>query len=246
MSRRPCSIALTLDDSTILCADKFGDVYALPLIPSPADEPGGASKAEVPEQDYKPAATALTVHSGRNRKTLEEQLKQKGKGAPKSKEAATFEHELLLGHVSMLTDIVYARVDGRSYIITADRDEHVRVSRGQPQAHIIEGFCFGHEAFVSRLCMTRSGRLVSGGGDDDLFVWDWQACRLLKRLPIRDAVLAYLEPLADASSTGAIGAKLEVAVSGIWNVPGSDQQVNRIRRHWQQQLLTCGSGTRCL
>ncbi len=155
MSRRPCSVALTSDDSTILCADKFGDVYALPLLPSPTDDQSGNTATERPEpkeKDYTPAATTLTVHSGRNRKTLEEQLKQKAKAVPKSKEPMKFKHELILGHVSMLTDIVYANVDSRSYIITSDRDEHIRISRSQPQAHIIEGFCFGHEAFVSRLC----------------------------------------------------------------------------------------------
>ncbi|EDU50550.1 tRNA (guanine-N7-)-methyltransferase subunit Trm82 [Pyrenophora tritici-repentis Pt-1C-BFP] len=113
---------------------------------------------------------SLQQLSERNRKTLEEQLKQKAKGLAKSKEPMRFKHQLLLGHVSMLTDVVYAKVNGRSYIITADRDEHIRISRGLPQAHIIEGFCFGHEAFISKLCLTPSGLLVSGGGDDHLYV----------------------------------------------------------------------------
>src|SRR4051812_18032623 len=143
MSRRPSSITLTSDNTTILCADKFGDVYALPLLPSPEDdkvEQPEAPATELEQKDWLPSATTLTVHSGRNRKTLEEQLKQKAKGPAKSKEPMRFKHDLLLGHVSMLTDVVYAKVHGRSYIITADRDEHIRISRGQPQAHIIEGF----------------------------------------------------------------------------------------------------------
>ncbi|KAJ4372149.1 tRNA (guanine-N(7)-)-methyltransferase non-catalytic subunit trm82 [Neocucurbitaria cava] len=195
MSRRPCSVTLTSDDSTILCADKFGDVYALPLLAPPADDESGSRVTPQPEpkeKDYTPAATALTVHSGRNRRTLEEQLKQKAKGVPKSKEAMKFHHELLLGHVSMLTDIVYAKSGSRGYIITSDRDEHIRISRSQPQAHVIEGFCFGHEAFVSRLCLTQSGLLVSGGGDDYLCVWDWQNYRLVGRLPIRNVALDHL------------------------------------------------------
>lgn len=171
-----------------------------------------------------PSATTLTVHSGRNRKTLEEQLKQKAKGPAKSKEPMRFKHELLLGHVSMLTDVTYANVDGRSYIITADRDEHIRISRGQPQAHIIEGFCFGHEAFVSRLCLTPSGLLVSGGGDDDLFVWDWQTCSLKERLTIRDLAFDHLQernavPM-DLERTG-----YKVAVSGIWSLPKQENDV---------------------
>ena len=222
MSRRPCSITLTSDDSTILCADKFGDVYALPLLPPPEDaraEPATPEQTEQKEKDYTPAATTLTVHSGRNRKTLEEQLKQKTKGAPKSKEPLKFKHELLLGHVSMLTDIVFAQVDSRSYIITSDRDEHIRISRGQPQAHIIEGFCLGHEAFVSRLCLTQSGLLVSGGGDDHLFVWDWQNYRLIDKLPIRDVALNHLISRSMLNSADRDDANFKVAVSGIWNVP---------------------------
>lgn len=228
MSRRPCSIVLTSDDSTILCADKFGDVYALPLIHSPDDElPETLASEQLPqkEKDFAPSATTLTVHSGRNRKTLEEQLKQKAKGIVKSKEPMRFKHELLLGHVSMLTDIIYTQVDGRKYIITADRDEHIRISRGQPQAHIIEGFCFGHEAFVSKLCLTASGKLVSGGGDDELFVWDWQNYRLLEKLPIRTLVLDHLRSRPELAVIPQDDASFKVAVSGIWNVPDSSTDI---------------------
>lgn len=221
MSRRPCSVTLTSEDSTILCADKFGDVYALPLLAPPADDESGSTVTPQPEpeKDYTPAATALTVHSGRNRRTLEEQLKQKAKGVPKSKEAMKFHHELLLGHVSMLTDIVYAKSGSRGYIITSDRDEHIRISRSQPQAHVIEGFCFGHEAFVSRLCLTQSGLLVSGGGDDYLCVWDWQNYRLVGRLPLRNVALDHLVTRSEVTTAQVDAANFKVAVSGIWDVP---------------------------
>jgi tRNA (guanine-N(7)-)-methyltransferase subunit TRM82 len=223
MSRRPSSITITSDDTTILCADKFGDVYALPLLPSPDDDQVEQSATPAPEQPEQklPSATALTVHSGRNRKTLEEQLKQKAKGPAKSKEPMRFKHDLLLGHVSMLTDVVYARVDDRSYIITADRDEHIRISRGQPQAHVIEGFCFGHEAFVSRLCLTRSGLLVSGGGDDHLFIWDWQNHRLYGKMAIKDVAEPFVLASAGLGLEEADNAGFKVAVSGIWNIPSS-------------------------
>ncbi|KAH6637928.1 guanine-N(7)--methyltransferase subunit TRM82 [Boeremia exigua] len=219
MTRRPCSITLTSDNSTILCADKFGDVYSLPLLPSPDYEAPEAPAEPVQEADWVPSATVLTVHSGRNRKTLEDQLKQKKKGPAPPKEEMKFEHELLLGHVSMLTDIVIAEADARKYIITADRDEHIRVSRSIPQAHIIEGFCFGHEAFINKLCITRSGRLVSGGGDTDLFVWDWQNFKLLKKLPILEVVAAHLKSRPEL----AIEDVSKVAVSGIWSVPAQDE-----------------------
>jgi tRNA (guanine-N(7)-)-methyltransferase subunit TRM82 len=157
-------------------------------------------------------------------------LKQQAKAPPKPKEAATFKHDLLLGHVSMLTDLVYAKVNNRSYIITADRDEHIRVSRGLPQAHIIEGFCFGHEEFVSRLCQTSSGYLVSGGGDADLYVWDWQNFRLHEKLPLRDTALRHLQSRSSENLVLPDVASFKVAVSGLWNVPGSSGEVSLISK----------------
>lgn len=219
MSRRPSSITLTADDTTILCADKFGDVYALPLLPTPEEENLASPEAEPTgskEKEWIPSATTLTVHSGRNRKTLEDQLKQKAKGPAKSKEPMRFKHDLLLGHVSMLTDVISVKCESRDYIITADRDEHIRISRGIPQTHIIEGFCFGHSAFVSRLCLTPSGLLVSGGGDDDLYVWDWQNYRLVTKLPLHQLVSDFMVEL-NGTQEDASGADLKVAVCGIWN-----------------------------
>ncbi|KAI4701594.1 hypothetical protein J4E81_003334 [Alternaria sp. BMP 2799] len=206
--------------------NKFGDVYALPLLPSPDDDkveelPEAPATEEADEKEWIPSATTLTVHSGRNRKTLEEQLKRKAKGPAKPKETMRFKHELLLGHVSMLTDVVYAQADRRGYIMTADRDEHIRISRGPPQAHIIEGFCFGHEAFVSRLCLTQSGLLVSGGGDDHLFVWDWQNYLLKEKLAIRDLAFSHLQERG-MIPTGVDVATYKVAVSGMWNLPSKD------------------------
>jgi tRNA (guanine-N(7)-)-methyltransferase subunit TRM82 len=222
MTRRPSSIALTADNSTILCADKFGDVYSLPLIPSPEEEEKEILEREKHEQaNFMPSASVLTVHSGRNRKILEEQLKQAELKQSQARETPRFKHELLLGHVSMLTDIVCTTVGSRSYIVTSDRDEHIRVSRGVPQAHIVEGFCQGHEEFVSRMCITKSKRLVSGGGDAHLYVWDWLSNKLVEKLPIRDAVVDF----SQRENLSALNEKLKVAVSGIWSVPNGSSEV---------------------
>jgi tRNA (guanine-N(7)-)-methyltransferase subunit TRM82 len=107
------------------------------------------------------------------------------------KEGPKFAHELLLGHVSMLTCVLTTRdSENRPYIITADRDEHIRVSRGMPQTHVIEAFCLGHGSFVNALCNPRSRPevLVSGGGDNELFVWDWLAGKLLGTVDLLDHV----------------------------------------------------------
>jgi len=223
MPKRPCAITITDDNNHILCGDKFGDVYALPLLgtdePIPANQSTATAassnwrkseasaapdhvEVKVEAKAHKPAASELTVHSGRNLRALrEQQLRANQHGPKKSKPATEFEHEVLLGHVSMLTDIAAVRVStdaegkgmsvSRTYILTADRDEHIRVSRGQPQAHIIENFCFGHTQFVSKLCLPQPEILVSGGGDDCLFIWDWRRGRLLRQLDMRGPLKKY-------------------------------------------------------
>lgn len=218
MPKRPCSLTFTRDNLTILAADKFGDVYALPLVPSStptaettpdpiatatptATQP--PSRSETPSTPnpsaFRPQADPLTVHTKRNLKALENQKISLGRRALQEQlNRPQFELTLLLGHVSMLTYIAVGTAPStteegktREYIITADRDEHIRVSRGMPQAHVIEGFCLGHEDFVSRLCVAPGGReevLISGGGDDDLFVWDWVGSRLLSKASVWEHV----------------------------------------------------------
>lgn len=209
MPKRPCAIQITPDDATILIGDKFGDVYALPLLPSEERDAAAVRAQEQtpqPENQFKPSATNLTVHSKRNRDALAAQMQQKN-FTPR-KEALKFEHKLLLGHVSMLTDMKYVKYEkdlpSRAYIITADRDEHIRISRGPPQAHIIEGFCLGHTEFISKICQVDdSNLLVSGGGDSWLGIWEWcPEPKLRRKLIIPDQMKASGQPLA---------------VSGIWN-----------------------------
>ncbi|OCK80526.1 hypothetical protein K432DRAFT_352869, partial [Lepidopterella palustris CBS 459.81] len=237
MPKRPCAVIFSPDNSTILCADKFGDVYALPLLVSPDESeavpPLGQKKDETSQKPFKPAATSLTVHSGRNRKVLEDQMKQ-SKQQPKTKEPMRFKHEILLGHVSMLTDILFATINAqdptakaRNYLLTADRDEHIRISRGPPQSHIIEGFCQGHKEFVSKLCLTKPRILISGGGDDYLFVWDWLNCSLLEKISIKEPVLDFFKehPQHDKRPEDH-QQEFKVAVCGLWAIPTETSKKN--------------------
>ncbi|KAI8676918.1 TRNA (guanine-N(7)-)-methyltransferase non-catalytic subunit TRM82 [Fusarium sp. Ph1] len=193
MPKRPSDVAIG-PDSQIICADKFGDVYALPLLYDPESQ-AATSQPSTPgpaKPAYKPSANATTVHSKRNLRALNNQQRQmelatRTKAESESKaEVPSFEITLLLGHVSMLTSLAIAESEGRRYIITGDRDEHIRLSRYIPQAYVIEGFCFGHKEFISSMTVPvpRGDVLVSGGGDEDLFVWDWKAGKLLSRKSI--------------------------------------------------------------
>lgn len=177
-----------------MCADKFGDVYGLPLelgdLPEADVEAGHeiSSTSNSSAQGKlravsKKGANELTVHSKRNLRALEEQRRHQEKIKDKPKDGPEFEHSLLLGHVSMLTTILAMEVENRPYLLTADRDEHIRISRGIPQSHIIEGFCLGHTSFVNAMCIpdARQDILISGGGDNELFVWRWLDCQLLSK-----------------------------------------------------------------
>jgi tRNA (guanine-N(7)-)-methyltransferase subunit TRM82 len=215
MSKRPCSIVISPNGKTIFTADKFGDVTTLPLLPTEEEDAAArdAAKASA-EKPYKPAATELTVHSQANLRTLENQIKQsQAKSSDKVKEALQFAHSLIIGHVSLLTDIVLATYQSRLYVITADRDEHIRVSRGPPQSYVIERFCSGHEEFVNRLCILDDKTLISGGGDDNLFVWDWTTGSLITKINIIDSVVEVLNKIGTQ-----LDEKVKVAVSGIWHV----------------------------
>jgi tRNA (guanine-N(7)-)-methyltransferase subunit TRM82 len=221
MPKRPCAIEVVMDDTTILCGDKFGDVYSLPLIDDShhSEDQTSIKPALQPQSDFKPSATNFTVHTKRNRIALESQMKQAQQGLTPRKEALQFEHKLLLGHVSMLTDLkfAWATIDGkpRPHIITADRDEHIRISRGPPQAHVIEGYCLGHTAFISKICLVpKSELLLSGGGDDWIGVWNWRTNELVQKLNLREALRLCVDP-------GTIYAKDDylLSVSGIWTVP---------------------------
>ncbi|EEH19112.1 hypothetical protein PABG_01431 [Paracoccidioides brasiliensis Pb03] len=225
MPKRPCAVVLSPDESTILCGDKFGDVYSLPFFPRNDYKPR-PKKSSQPSHPAQPSASALTVHTKRNLQALEQQLKR---GATISEKIGPlFELKLLLGHVSMLTDVAYVTLctDAEStvprpYIITADRDEHIRVSRGPPQTHVIQSYCLGHTAFVSKLCVLpwNTSTLISGGGDDYLLVWHWAKGELVQevRIPLDgDDMVASKGDSSDKRAEN-ISAS-EVAVNGIWPV----------------------------
>ena len=170
MPKRPCALALTDSDETILVADKFGDVYSLPLLTLPETTTPSATPA------MPPAATPKDSESKRHRTEITHDL--------------PFAHKLLLGHVSMLTDLLSVTTttqegQKRKYIITADRDEHIRISR-YPQSWVIEGFCLGHTAFVSRLLVLgwAPQEVLSGGGDSWLGRWRWADGKCLQRIEI--------------------------------------------------------------
>ncbi|TFY83186.1 hypothetical protein EWM64_g822 [Hericium alpestre] len=98
---------------------------------------------------------------------------------------------LILGHTSLLT--AFALTEDEKFIVSTDRDEHVRVS-WYPQGYCIESYCLGHKKFVSAVHIPSFApeTLISGGGDPALKIWDWKSGHLLREIPVIDAVMPFI------------------------------------------------------
>ncbi|XP_042314982.1 tRNA (guanine-N(7)-)-methyltransferase non-catalytic subunit WDR4 isoform X2 [Sceloporus undulatus] len=79
-----------------------------------------------------------------------------------------------LGHLSLLLDVALSPND--QYIITADRDEKIRVSLTKAP-HNIVSFCLGHREFVSRIFVIPNypDLLLSASGDCTLRLWEYKS-----------------------------------------------------------------------
>lgn len=91
------------------------------------------------------------------------------------------EVEPVLGHVSMLTGVLMSKDQaGKHYIITSDRDEHIKVSH-YPQSFIVNKWLFGHREFVSTIDIPawKPQWLFSAGGDDAIYSWNWETGKKL-------------------------------------------------------------------
>ncbi|CDO94014.1 unnamed protein product [Kluyveromyces dobzhanskii CBS 2104] len=168
--KRPNAITTSIDDKDLILADKFGDIYAMPI-----------------QND---------VVSSIN----EEQ-------APIS------------GHVSMLTDVNMVKdSEGKQYLISTDRDEHIRISH-YPQTFIVDKWLFGHEEFVSTVCVPEwSDKLIlSAGGDKYIFSWNWKAGTLLFKFDYSDLIEKFLtdDHLAPGRFQNEQGNIIEYSVSKI-------------------------------
>jgi len=80
------------------------------------------------------------------------------------------EPRLLLGHLSMLLDVLVDR--SGKFVITADRDEKIRVS-SFPNSYNINNYCLGHTEFVTSISFLSQDLLVSGSGDGTVKLWKY-------------------------------------------------------------------------
>ncbi|KAJ3217656.1 WD repeat-containing protein 4 [Dinochytrium kinnereticum] len=103
--------------------------------------------------------------------------------------AAVSPPTLLLGHVSLITDMIFSN-DGK-FLITSDRDEKVRITN-YPLTFDIQAFCLGHKLFVTAVAPVPNSdtMIVSGGGDPYLLVWDILSGERIQKLSWTDTLTA--------------------------------------------------------
>ncbi|KAM0786589.1 hypothetical protein ACM66B_002044 [Microbotryomycetes sp. NB124-2] len=108
----------------------------------------------------------------------------------------------ILGHVSMLhalTLVPQNEEHGVPYplIVTADLDEHIRVSHF-PKGHVIDKYLWGAERFVSALAYIPGNDeypeplIIAGGGDSTLKVFDLETGRLRTQIDVAEHLLPYV------------------------------------------------------
>jgi len=109
----------------------------------------------------------------------------------------------LLGHTTSMVTHVAVTHDS-SLLLTADRDEKLRVSRF-PSAAIIESYCLGHAASLTKVaCSVVTPELVvSTSMDNTLKLWQMTTGTLLASETLLPGVEVSLEPLDEDASNAA-------------------------------------------
>lgn len=80
----------------------------------------------------------------------------------------------LLGHLFTFSDLKFLTCTKTSqilYIISADRDEKIRISN-YPNTFNIERYCFGHKSFIRRLLPVDEKRFISIDASNAVRLWD--------------------------------------------------------------------------
>ncbi|KAG2187429.1 hypothetical protein INT44_005117, partial [Umbelopsis vinacea] len=126
------------------------------------------------------------------------------------KQEAMKKNKPIVGHVSMLTDMTLS--DDEKYIITADRDEHVRVSRF-PNGYNIESYCMGHTDVITNIQLLpwAPNVLATVGGDCTFRLWDFMVGKELHSLQYKSHVEKYVPEGVDANSMDPIVMKMELS-----------------------------------
>ena len=94
--------------------------------------------------------------------------------------------QFLLGHLFSFSDVQFVTDDLAQrvkYIISADRDEKLRITN-YPQTFDIERYCFGHRSLVSRILIANEQKFVSIDQEGEVCVWDLRSLSVNKSKPL--------------------------------------------------------------
>ncbi|KAF7969461.1 hypothetical protein HWV62_27309 [Athelia sp. TMB] len=192
LPKKPTRIQFTKDSQTLVISDKFGDTFSYPLhpVPTPTRPTSPSPLDETDEERIKRRRAAVASHENPSGGTL------------------------ILGHASLMTTFVLS--EDERYVISADRDEHVRVS-WYPQGWNIESFCLGHEKYVTAVHIPSFApeTLISGGGDTMLKVWDWMAGKLKAEVEVWETAQKFLLAKGYKKIRGQWGKKNEDTTAGV-------------------------------
>lgn len=101
-------------------------------------------------------------------KSISSELKQGERVNPVTEPAA------ILGHYATVTALAVLQCSAGQYVVTADRDEKIRVSRF-PDSYDIVAYCLRHTDYVTALHQLTANEkplLLSAGADGRLCVWN--------------------------------------------------------------------------
>jgi tRNA (guanine-N(7)-)-methyltransferase subunit TRM82 len=76
--------------------------------------------------------------------------------------------------------------------ISADRDEHIRVTR-YPNTYVIDKYLFGTDGFVSSIHIPAGHPelLLSAGGEGVMRLWNWKSGKQVGSIDIAETILPY-------------------------------------------------------
>ena len=167
--KRASAIAYDADSAQIVVADKTGEVYSFPWPIPLATAEKHKTVSSLPPVD---ARTPLT-------KPTDDRF------------LGTF----LLSHSSSIVACSFATAPWGRILVTADRDEHVRVSCF-PETWVIAAMGLEHTAFVSCVAEVNGG-IVSGGGDKRVIKWDYAGRRLREHQISQGSCVRLVRPWRD-------------------------------------------------
>eukprot|EP00750_Incisomonas_marina_P003159 INCI12866.4.p1 GENE.INCI12866.4~~INCI12866.4.p1 ORF type:complete len:458 (-),score=78.92 INCI12866.4:350-1723(-) len=128
----------------------------------------------------------------------------------------------LLGHTaSLITGLAFGGPSAAPLLLSADRDEKVRVSRF-PTTFEVEGYCLGHGKFVSELTTgafpegvatgdaTGTRFLtITGCGDGKIRLYDVPSCRLLATVDVANDESCPITSVSYCAKTGLVVSTIE-------------------------------------